>query len=176
MKALALLLAIPATIWCTGNLVLALVVAPAAFQAAPPRGDLISREAAGAIFGVVLERWTDLPVAVLLTPILFALGMLVGRAWSARKWFLAGVLLLGLGLTWGAHSVARQTITEVAALAETRRQQTERTPESEAIFAVRHRASERWVVIETVAALLLAVGGTVAALRARPASAPVPGA
>ena len=173
MKPWYLLISFSATIWVTGNVVLGAVVAPAAFSVAPPRGTLISREAAGAIFGAVLERWTNLPVTVLLTVILFSLGMLIGQAWSEGRKLIAGLLLGTLCLTWASHSLARQTLTEVAALAEERRQVSERTPASEVHFAERHHASERWVGAETLVALLLAVGGVVGVVRQRRASAPL---
>lgn len=171
MKPWSLLIALAATIWVTGNVVLGAVVAPAAFSVAPPRGTLITREAAGAIFGTVLERWSNMPVTVLLTVVLFSLGMLVGRAWGERRRLVASLLLGVLCLTWACHHLARQTLVEVAALAEERRQTPERSPASEVIFAERHHASERWVGAETLAALLLAVGGVVGVVRMGRASA-----
>jgi hypothetical protein len=169
-------------IWTAGNSLL-VVVAVAIFAWAPPHGDLVTRAAAGAIFGTALARWSAI-VSFLLIPLLIALGWLAGTALREQRKNAALIWLLVMSCSWGTHAVNQDSVTQVNQLAaEIRTEQAKPAGTSttlhdlEVHFADLHAASTRWHAVETLVALGLLIGGSVILLRQprpQPLTAPSP--
>ncbi len=186
MRVIPWLLTVAGAIWTTGNLV-ALIVAFAAFAWAPPQAEVISRAGAGAVFGLVLERWSGWVVVPLFMALL-ALGWIAGSAWRVKRPATAAAWILAMAVIWAVHAVNHQTVVEANQLAgRLRAAPAANTAEAaaggdlERRFAELHRRSERWHVAETLLALGLFAGGSILALRqggrARPvgpATSPAP--
>jgi hypothetical protein len=165
---------VASTLWFAGHAVLALVVAPAAFSFAPPKGDQITREAAGALFGLALNRWSGMPITILQTIILLGLGLLAGTAWRLGQRRRGMGLVIVICLTWVVHVQTGRVIEDVSRRAAERQAQV-RTDEADTAFAEQHQASERWFGLEMLIALAIASGAAVTLARDRGASAPAPG-
>jgi hypothetical protein len=162
------LLTIAGAVWTTGNSVL-LLTAFSAFHWA--NRDLLSRDAAGAVFGTTLERWSSL-VAIPLIVVLFSLGWLAGGAWKARRIGWATTWAMALGLLWAVHALNHQTTVQAnqvhAGIVELKaKPQTDQgpLPALEQRFAALHHASERWHGVETLLALGVTVGAATVLLR-----------
>ncbi len=174
-------------IWTTGNSIL-VVVAMAIFAWAPPHGELVTRAAAGAIFGTALAKWSAI-VSVLLIPLLLALGWLAGTALREKRKNAALIWLLVMASAWGTHAVNQDSVTQAnQRAAEIRGEQAKPAGTSttlhdlEVRFAELHVASTRWHIVETLVALGLLSGGSVVLLRqprvqprATPSPAPAAG-
>lgn len=170
------------TIWTVGNGLL-IVVATAIFTWAPPHGELVTRAAAGAIFGTALAKWSAI-VSALLIPLLIALGWLAGTALREKRKNTALIWLLVMASVWGTHAVNQESVTQVNQLAaEIRTEQAKPAGTSTSLhdlevrFAGLHAASTRWHTVETILALGLLIGGSVALLRqprTKPLATPSP--
>lgn len=170
MRLIPWLFTVIGAIWSTGNALL-VVIAILAFRWQRANPEVISREGTGAILGVGLGVWSA-AVSLLLIPLLVAIGWRCGTAWRARKPVAAALWLVLLAGAWGVHAVNRQTTDEAnqvaAGIRELRAKPADQQgplPALEQRFAALHHGSERWHGIETLLALGLLVGGSVALLR-----------
>ncbi len=181
MRVIPWILTVIGAMWTTGNGVL-LLVAPALFYWTSADHVLMTRAAAGAAFGTILARWS----AVLTLPMLIAvcaLGWCGILAWRSKRRGRAIAFALAVALVVIVHSTCQQTVTTVnqmsAGLRELRANP-DTDPQVlaslEERFAKFHSASEVEFALETLIALGLLVGGSVAVLRQpRAASVPLPG-
>jgi len=157
-------LLIAATAWVAGTTLLA-VAAPIAFSFAPPRGDLLTREAAGAVFGALLVTWSRI-IDVSLWPL--CLGALAALAYALRGQRVALALcLVGLVACATGHALARHSTVTTVAMAEARRA----GHGDEVAFAHAHTRNRTLISLEALIALGLVSGAGVALAR-RPFAGP----
>ncbi len=165
--ALALALA-----WLAVNLVLGMVVAPGAF--ALTKQDVLTRDQAGLLFGVVLERWSEV-VGFLVVGLCVGLGSLCGRWFRARRSLAASGLLVLLTLTVGLHVTSHRTVRDGNVL-NAQRMQVKHSGsvdgELEQRFAALHQRSYALFLGETLAVALIAALAIAALVRRPAASAP----
>ncbi len=160
------ILLIAATAWVAGTVLLA-VAAPMVFSFAPPKGELLSREAAGTVFGALLMTWSQI-IDVSLWPL--CLGALATLAYALRGQRLALIVcMMALAACTTAHALARHsTVSTVAMAAQLRVGQGD-----EVAFAKAHARNRTLVTLEALIALGLVVGAGMALAR-RPFAAPEP--
>lgn len=179
MRVIPWLLTVVGTIWATGNLAL-LIVATALFSWAPPKGDLLSRAAAGAAFGTVLERWSAVTTLLMLIT-MCAVGWCGIIAWR-REWRGRAIALAAaVTLTVIIHTTCQQTIVTVNHMGvgiRELRAKPDTDPKVlaslEERFAKFHSASEVWFSLETLIGLSLLLGGSIALFRQTQTSAQAP--
>ena len=182
MPVIPWLLTVIGAMWTTGN-VLLVIVAGLAFGWVKEHPTLITREGAGGIFGAALGVWSTV-VCALVVVAAVALGVLAVRAWRRGARLLAVVWLACLLAGGGVHTVNHLIIAEANTLAAgirdlraadsgpDSRRADDRLHGMEVRFAALHHASEAWHGIETLLALALLAGGSVALLRRPKASVP----
>jgi hypothetical protein len=158
MKALALIVLIIATIWCTGNIVLVAIGAPGIFQHAPPHATHIERDIAGAIFGDLLRRWT-IVVDMGLLPVLATLAVVTAGALIGTRRYLQAtfylVMIVGIG---SAHLWSRSILHEAVATAPPVDSKQPYSAEQRQVFNALHARSTRVYSIETALLLLFVLG------------------
>lgn len=177
MRLIPWILTVSGAMWVTGNAVVA-TVAIAAFRWQRDHADILSREGLGGALGAALGLWSTL-VSLLLLAAMVALGWLAGTVWRTGKRSRAAMLIIAMALLWGVHAVNHQTVIEAnqvtAGIRELRASDKPNDHEIllslEQRFAELHHASEMWHGIETLAALVLVVCGSVVLLRQPRASA-----
>jgi hypothetical protein len=141
------------TAWCAGNVAL-VFVAQKVFAIAPPRGEVYSRAEAGALFGSMLQSWTQASFFLLLI-LAVALVVVIILLARLRKLALASLTCAALAacvaLYWSGTSlmVRAQQKSEAA-------RQKGLDPNSEPGFAALHRRSTQVFGMQTV---LLAIIG-----------------
>ena len=161
MRALFLVVLVLALVWVVVAATLGGVVAPAVFSFAPPRGELIGRDAAGALFGAALMRWlalSDLLLPVLLLAVLAGCFGLWRQGWK----LFAGAILAVAAVHAGCHTIGSMVSREADVVATAARQA--HTPAGDdPRFASLHRWSTLLFSVEAGAALVLvlAAGGVV---------------
>lgn len=180
MRVISWFVTVIGAMWTTGNCVL-LMAAFAMFSwtHANAEGGLITRAAAGAAFGTILERWS----MVLILPMLIttcALGWCGILAWRAKRRGRAIAFALAVSLVVITHMTCQQvgtTVNEMSAKIRFLRLQPGADPQElatkEQRFAEFHGASMMLFSFETLVALGLLVGGSIAVLR-QPRAASVP--
>lgn len=179
MRVIPWILTVVGAMWTTGNLAL-LIVATALFSWAPPQRELLSRAAAGAAFGTVLERWSAVTTLLMLITIC-ALGWCAILAWR-REWRGRAIALAAaITLVVIVHSTCQQTISTVnhmGAGIRDLRANPDTDPKVlaslEQRFAKFHSASEIWYGLETVLGLGLLIAGSIAVLRQPRPAVPAP--
>ncbi len=178
MRVIPWLLTLIGALWAGGSGVL-LMSATALFSWAPPRGELLTRAAAGAAFGTMLERWSAVTTLLMLLT-MCALGWCGIVAWRRELRGRAIAFAAAVTLIVVIHSTAQQMVTLVNHMGTDLRNQhatpdadPKRLAKMEENFAKFHSAAETWFALETLFALGLLVGGSVAVLRqARPQTRP----
>jgi len=158
MKALAIIVLIIATIWCTGNVVLVAIGAPGIFQHAPPHATHIERDIAGAIFGDLLRRWT-IVVDIGLLPVLATLAVVTAGALISTRRYLQAVfyfvMIVAIGST---HLWSRNILHEAVATAPPIDSQQPYSAEQRQVFNALHARSTSVYGTETLLLLLFVIG------------------
>ena len=180
MRVISWFVTVIGAMWTTGNCVL-LMAAFSIFSwtHADAEGGLITRAAAGAAFGTILERWA----AVLTLPMLLtacALGWCGILAWRSKRRGRAIAFAIAVSLVVITHTTCQQIVTTVNHMSAGVRE-LKLKPDTdpnvlaslEERFAKLHGTSEIVFSIETLVALGLLVGGSIAVLR-QPRAASVP--
>ena len=158
MRALVVIILVLATIWCAGNVILGAVAAKGIFLHAPPHADHITREAAGAIFGKVLERWS-FAVDVGLLPLIGVLILLLAGALLNLKRIGVMVLcLVALGGIAGVHLWSRDILHQALAKAPPIDAKVAYSDEQRAEFNDLHKRSTSVFTTEAGLLLLLIIG------------------
>lgn len=176
MRILLVVLLVLAAVWCAGNLILGAIAASGVFSFAPPKGDVISRAVAGAIFGEVLTRWTTVVDVSLQIAVPGLLLVLTGAALSLRRHLAAVLCVLAVAGLLGLHTWSRSVLHEARASAPPTDIAKPYNAEQQETFVALHRSSERLFIAESIL-LLLVVAGAGFALGKRDrveASAPLP--
>ena len=172
---LVFLLALTAC-WCAGNLVLGAVAASGVFSFAPPKGDVVSRAVAGALFGEVLARWAAVVAVSFQIAVPGLLLMLTGAAISLRRHVAAGICVTAVVGLILIHTWSGSVLTQDRAVAPPTDPAKPYSSEQQEAFVVLHRSSERLFIVESFLLLLVVVGAGIAlAKRDRvETSAPLP--
>ena len=161
MRFLFLFVLVLALSWVVAAMTLGGLVAPAVFSLAPPRGELITRETAGAVFGVALMRW--LTVGDVMLPVLLLAVLAAGYGLWRQGWKLvAGAILAVAAVHAGSHTIGAMVSREADAVATAARQAGTAAGDDPR-FASLHRWSTLLFSVETGAALalVLAAGGVI---------------
>lgn len=158
MRALTVIILVLATIWCAGNVILGAVAAKGVFLHAPPHADHITREAAGAIFGKVLERWS-FAVDVGFLPLLGVLILLLAGALLNLKRIGVMVLCLAaLGGIAGVHLWSRAILEQALVTAPPIDPKAPYTDAQRETFNTLHKRSTSVFSTEAGLLLLLIIG------------------
>lgn len=158
MRALTVIILVLATTWCAGNVILGAVAAKGVFLHAPPHADVISREAAGAIFGKVLERWS-FAVDVGFLPLIGVLILLLaGALLNLKRLGLMVLCLAALGGIAGVHLWSRAILQEALATAPPTDPKAPYSEEQRETFNTLHKRSTSVFSAEAGLLLVLIIG------------------
>ena len=163
MRPLFLVVLVISLIWVTVAATLGAIVAPAIFSYAPPRGDMFSRDAAGAAFGAALMRWLSASDILLPALLLAVLGgcFLLWR--QNRKWLAGGILVVAAVMA-ASQTIGGIVTREANTVADAAR--SAGTPVgNDPRFANLHRWSSQLFSVEAGAALVLTLIAGVMVLR-----------
>lgn len=158
MRIMLVVLLVLSVIWLAGNLVLGAVAASSVFSFAPPKGDVVSRAVAGAIFGEVLARWTTVIDVSLQIAVPGLLLVLTGAAISLRRHAAAVLCVLAVTGLLGVHTWSRSVLGQARAAAPPTDAAKTYSPEQQETFVALHRSSERLFLAESFLLLLVVVG------------------
>ena len=162
MRIMLVVLLALSVIWLAGNLVLGAVTASGVFSFAPPKGDVISRAVAGAIFGEVLTRWTTVVDVSLQIAVPGLLLVLTGAAISLRRRGAAVLCVLAVCGLLGAHTWSRSVLGQARAAAPPSDATKTYSTEQQEAFVALHHSSERLFSAESFLLLLIVVGAGIA--------------
>jgi hypothetical protein len=150
------------TAWCTGNIVL-VFVAQKVFALAPPKDDVYSRADAGALFGGMLQSWTQVSFFLLLI-LAVALVVVIILLARLRRMALASLTCAALAACVALYWSGTSLIVRAQEKSEAARQKG-LDPNSEPGFAALHRRSTQVFGMQTVLLAILGVSFLVAVSR-----------